>query len=342
MMQKKYIIRFSIILISCLISIWLYFLFSTVVTEKNGYVYYLRPGISKRLVIQDLQQRGIITHPTALLIYTLPQKNAALKTGEYHFIKGSTTHSIWKQITTGSGLLYHPFAIIPGWTFKQLRTALMKAEGLRHTTAVMDDKQIMERLGYPNLSPEGEFFPDTYNYTRNDSDFMILKRAFNLMQKKIQELWKNRAAKLPYNNPYDALIMASLIEREAYLDCERPVIAGVLTNRLYNDMLLQVDATVIYGLGDRYTGKIYKQNLLEDTPYNSYLHKGLPPTPIAMPGLASLTAAMHPEQNNFYYYVAKGNGAHEFSMTLDAHKTAVELNQKSKSNTNQAQPLMTQ
>lgn len=333
-MQRKKLICLSIFFVCGIISLWLYFLLSTVVTEDKGYVYYLRPGTPKHIAIQELHELGIITHPIALQIYTFPQKKYVLKTGEYHFLKGSTPHSIWKQITTGTGLLYHPFAIIPGWTFKQLRAALLKPDNLRHSIAAMDDKQVMEQLGFPDLSPEGEFFPDTYNYTRGDADFSILKRAFKLMQAKLQECWMAREQGLFYKDPYEALIMASLIEREAYLDAERPVIAGVLMNRLYNGMLLQVDATVIYGLGDRYNGKIYKQNLLEDTPYNSYLHKGLPPTPIAMPGLASLKAAMHPEKNNFYYYVAKGGGAHQFSATLVEHKAAVQASQKNQALTN--------
>lgn len=333
-MQKNEAMRLSLFLLGCIISIWLYFLFSTLVTEQNGYVYYLRPGISKRNVIHDLQERGILTHPVALLIYTLPQKNSALKAGEYHFRKGSSAHSMWKQMTTGTGLLYRPFAIIPGWTFKQLRMGLLKAQGLRHSTATLNDRQIMERLGVPDLSPEGEFFPDTYNYTRGEDDFIILKRAFNHMQKKFQAVWNTRAQGLPYKNSYEAMVMASMIEREAYLDAERPVIAGVLMNRLNKDMLLQVDATVIYGLGDRYDGKIYRQNLLEESVYNTYLHKGLPPTPIAMPGLASIEAAMHPQQNAYYYYVAKGTGAHEFSATLDAHKAAIEAIQKKQSSMN--------
>lgn len=308
----------------CLVSMWLYFLFAPVVLPDNGYAYYVRPGISKRLVVNDLTEQGIISHPQLFLLYVFPQKNASLKTGEYHFAKGSTPYSIWKQITTGTGLLYHPFAIIPGWTFKQLRSELLKAQVLRHTTAALSDKQIMERLGHPDLSPEGEFFPDTYNYTRGDSDLVILKRAFNLMQIKLQESWKTRDAGLPYTNAYQALIAASMIEKEGYLNSERPIIAGVLINRLNKDMLLQIDATVIYGLGDGYDGKIYKQNLRQDTPYNTYLHKGLPPTPIAMPGLSSLVAATHPQRNNYYYYVAKGDGSHQFSTTLQSHNDAVQ------------------
>lgn len=324
--MRKYYIMTSMLV--CLICVWLYFLFSPVVTEPNGYVYYLRPGISKRALITDLHEQGIITHPLALWIYTLPGISPSLKVGEYHFKNGASQHFIWKQITTGTGLYYRPFAIIPGWTFKQLRNELAKAQGLRHGSATLDDRSIMEKLGYPNLSPEGEFFPDTYKYTSGDNDFTILKRALHAMQAKLQEVWNARAADLPYKNAYEALIVASMIEKEGYLDSERPLIAGVLINRLNRDMLLQVDATVIYGLGDRYDGKIYKQNLLEDTPYNTYIHKGLPPTPIAFPGLASLEAATHPKQSEYYYYVARKNGAHEFSPTLELHKAAVELIRK--------------
>ncbi|RDI46016.1 endolytic transglycosylase MltG [Aquicella lusitana] len=298
-------------------------LFSKVVTEENGVTYYLRPGISKKVVITELSQQGIIRHPLLFSLYVYPQKSSQLKTGEYLFPKGSTPASIWKQLTNGTGHVYHPFTIVPGWTFHQLREALNKAEGLRHVTSELNDKQIMERLGYPDLAPEGQFFPETYSYTRNNPDLVILKRAFDYMQKRLKEAWQNRAPDLPYKNEYEALTAASLIEKEAYLDAERPVIAGVLVNRIRHNMPLQFDPTVIYGMGDRYAGKIHKENLQEDTAYNTYVHKGLPPTPIAMPSLVSIEAAMHPQQNDYYYFVAKGDGSHQFSRTLDEHNTAV-------------------
>lgn len=322
----RYIIGFSV-LITCFVCVTLFFLFTSVVPQKTGFAYYVHPGTSKKQVISDLSQQGVIHHPVlyGLYVYTHDVFNkTSLKTGEYYFPQGSTPYSIWKQMTNGTGFLYRPFVLVPGWTFKQLRAALLKARGLRHITATFDDKQIMERLGYPNNSPEGNFFPDTYNYTRGDVDLALLKRAFDLMQIKLQEEWGNRATDLPYHNKYEALITASMIEKEGYLDTERPMIAGVILNRINKNMLLQIDATVIYGLGDRYTGKIYKENLIDDTAYNTYLHRGLPPTPIAMPGLSSIKAAMHPQQNNYYYYVAKGDGSHYFSTSLDAHHTAVQ------------------
>lgn len=329
-MKKTYAIG-SLAIFLCCLSMWLYFLFAPVVSQKSGYIYYVRPAITRHLLIKDLAEQGIITHPIALLLYALPQKNSAIKVGEYHFLQGASSYSIYKQITNGTGLFYRPLKIIPGWTFKQLRSELLKAQGLRHTTAALTDQQIMQELGHADLSPEGEFFPETYNYTRGNTDLSILKRAFNLMQNKLQQLWSNHADNLPYKNSYDALIMASMIEKEAYLDAERPIIAGVIINRLKKDMLLQIDATVIYGLGDSYDGKIYKKDLHADTPYNTYLRKGLPPTPIAMPGLSSLQAAMRPQQNDFYYYVAKGNGSHDFSNNLQQHNQAVQLNKQSNS-----------
>lgn len=313
-----------LVFIVCFLGLWSYSLFAPVITQENGATYYLRPGTSKPTMISDLAQLGIIRHPWLFAMYVYPHKSTLLKTGEYRFPKGSTPHSIWKQISTGTGFLYHPLTIVPGWTFKQLRAELLKAESLKHLTATLDDKQIMERLGHAELSPEGEFFPDTYNYTRGDNDLTLLKRAFDVMQLRLQEAWQKRATNLPYNNSYEALVAASLIEKEGYLDSERPIIAGVLVNRLNKNMLLQIDATVIFGLGDRYNGKIYKENLTEDTPYNTYVHKGLPLTPIAIPGLSSIQAALHPQQNNYFYYVAKGNGSHQFSNSLEEHHEAVQ------------------
>jgi UPF0755 protein len=181
----------------------------------------------------------------------------------------------------------------------------------------------MLHLGAANLKPEGEFFPETYYFTKGNSDLILLKHAFKAMQSKLNDAWSKRASALPYKNAYEALIAASLIEKEAYLSKERPIIAGVLVNRLKKEMLLQFDPSVIYGLGERYTGKLSKANLLENTAYNTYLHKGLPPTPIAMPSLASISAALHPEQNDYYYFVAKGDGSHQFSKTLLEHNAAV-------------------
>lgn len=319
---KPFLFSTLIFLVACFASFWLYLFLVPVVTDNDA-TFYLKPGASKKTVLAELSQQHIIPHPFLLSLYVFSQRSALLKTGEYRFPKGSTTLSIWKQITTGAGLLYHPFTIIPGWSFHQLRQALLQTEGLRHLIVGWDDKQIMTSLGHPERAPEGEFFPETYYYTKGISDLVILKRAFDLMQLKLNEAWETRASSLPYQDAYQALIAASLIEKEAYRSGERVVIAGVLVNRLQKDMLLQFDPTVIYGLGPRYDGKIHRENLQEDNAYNTYVHKGLPPTPIAMPSMASIQAALHPQVHAYLYFVAKGDGSHQFSTTLAQHNIAV-------------------
>lgn len=320
--MKKIALIIALLICSCL-GIWGYTLLIPVVSADAGVIFYLKPGMAKKAVIADLAQQGMIPYPKLFSIYAYPQTSAHLKTGEYLFQKGSTPVSIWWQIIHGTGMYKRHFVIIPGWTFKQLRHALAQTDTLHHASAKLDDQQIMEHLGYLNLAPEGEFFPDTYYYTRGVADFVILKRAVDLMQSKLNQEWQKRATTLPYKTAYDALIAASLIEKEAFLNAERPVIAGVLVNRLRKDMLLQFDPTVIYGMGDAYTGKIHKENLQQNTAFNTYIHKGLPPTPIAMPSMASIQAVMHPLVHDYYYFVAKGDGSHQFSKTLPEHNSAV-------------------
>lgn len=316
-------LRVSIVLLGILVSIGLFFLFSPSVSQEKGIVYYLRPNTSKYTMISELTEQGVIQHPWVFSIFIYPQRKT-LKVGEYFFPKGTSAYKVWKQLTTGTGLYYRAFTIIPGWSFNQLRKQLLATEYLKHATQGIDDNEIMRLLGSPNLPPEGEFFPETYYYTRGIPDLIILKNAFNLMQQKLNLVWNSRYPNLPYQNAYEALIAASMIEKEAYLNTERPMIAGVIINRLRKNMLLQIDPTVIYGMGERYTGKIHKENLLEDNAYNTYVHKGLPPTPIAMPSYASLEAATHPDNHDYYYFVAKGNGSHQFSKTLSEHNDAVQ------------------
>lgn len=324
--MKNWLLKHKFIVAgSCaILALFIYVLFIPVVYTSQGYSFYVRPGMSKRAVIAELAAQDLLHIPKLFYLYTYPHSDAQIKTGEYQFPKGSTPHSIWNQITTGTGLIYHPLTIVPGWTFTQLRTALANAASLKHQTAAMTDHDIMDRLGDAELSPEGEFYPETYYYTKDLSDLVILKRAFDLMQKRLKDAWLQHAKDTPYKTPYDALIVASLIEKEAYLNSERPLIAGVIMNRLNHDMLLQIDATVIYGLGTNYTGKIYKTDLTLDTPYNTYIRKGLPPTPIAFPSQASIDAAMQPQVTEYYYYVAKNDRSHQFSKTLVEHNAAVQ------------------
>lgn len=321
--NSRLYLKTLIISVASFLGVMSVYLFTPTIHQPEGVVFYLKPGTSKKVLIAQLAEQHIIRMPMLLSLYTFPQKNSLLKTGEYHFPKNSSAYSIWRQVTTGKGLLYRPFTIVPGWSFQQLRRELLRTLGLKHMTAKLDDKQVMQLMSGEQKAPEGQFFPETYYYTRGISDLVILKRAFNLMKSRLEEAWEKRASNLPYKSAYEALIAASMIEKEAFLEAERPLIAGVLINRLKKDMLLQFDPTVIYGLGERYTGKIHKQNLIEDTPYNTYLHKGLPPTPISMPSMGSIVAALHPQVSDYLYFVAKGDGSHQFSNSLLEHHVAV-------------------
>ena len=315
---------------AAIVAIVSYFLFIPINFGTNGTIVDIPAGTSKHTFISKLSQQGLLPHPVIFSLYIYPQASRQLKAGEYFFPPNSTMVSIWRQVTTGTGLYYRPIMIVPGWTFKQVRAQLMATSGLHQTISQLSPEQVMLKITGSAYSPEGQFFPETYYYTKGDSDLSILKRAYLLMQKKFNQAWAARANNLPYQSAYEALIAASLVEREAYLDTERPRIAGVIINRLRKQMLLQIDPTVIYGMGDRYTGNISKKDLREDTPYNTYVHKGLPPTPIAIPSLSSIEAVMHPEQNAYYYYVAKGDGSHQFSKSLSEHNAAVAASIKNK------------
>lgn len=321
--QRFHMIAGVVVPLGMLMGIWLYFCCVPLVSQAEGVVYDLLPGTSKKKFMSDLSQQGVLRHPWLFSVYVLLEPSSRLKAGEYRFPPGATGRSIWKQVTQGTGLFYRAFTIVPGWSFVQLRSALSQAPGLHHHVSGLADAQIMYQMGNARLAPEGEFFPDTYYYTKGISDLVVLKQAFDLMQHKLKEAWSSRLPGLPYRDAYEALIAASLIEKEAYLESERTIIAGVLVNRLKKGMLLQFDPTVIYGLGPRYDGKIHKANLLDANDYNTYVHKGLPPTPIAIPGMSSLQAALRPQHNDFFYFVAKRDKSHAFSKTLAEHRLAV-------------------
>lgn len=321
-MKKKfrYLIIFFLLLFF-LLGAYSYIVLSPQIKTQD-YIYDLKPSTSIPQVVADLANQNIIAHPKLFGWYALLHAKDKLKAGEYKFPIGATIPAMWYQITHGKGLFYRSFIIVPGWTFKQLKENLLKNNNLKHTLQELSDEQIISLLGM-TMPLEGQFLPETYFYTKGIKDIIILQRSYALMQKTLQQLWIERAPDLIYKNEYEALIAASLIEKEAFLNEERPRIAGVLLNRLRKNMLLQFDPTVIYGMGTRYQGKIYQTDLMEDTPYNTYIHKGLPPTPIALASAASLYAALHPLVHNEYYFVARGNGSHQFSENLAAHQKAV-------------------
>lgn len=317
------------ILISLLLSILIasaavtYRLYSPFITEPAGIVFDVPVAMSKSSFAAKLSQYQPKQGSWIFALYVYFHPSERVKTGEYFFPKGASFVDVFHQIVNGKGLYYRPFTIIPGWTFNQIKQTLSQSVGVKQTLSNLTNDQIMQLVSQTAQSPEGQFLPETYFYTKGNSDLYILKKAYELMQQRFATAWAGRDKNLPYQNAYDALIVASLVEKEAYLSAERPIIAGVIINRLRKNMILQIDPTVIYGMGDRYTGKITKQDLREDTPYNTYVHKGLPPTPIAMPSLATIIATLHPAQHNYLYFVARGDGSHQFSSSLSEHNAAV-------------------
>ena len=252
------------------------------------------------------------------------QMNVAgkLKAGEYALDPGITPRMLLQKMAAGD-VIQHHFTIVEGWTFAQVRAALAADKGIKPTIASLDDAAIMRDLGKPEVPPEGWFMPETYSYVKGMSDMDLLKHAYGAMQKQLDERWAARAPNPSLTLPYQALILASIVEKETAKPDERPQIAAVFLHRLQLGMKLQTDPTVIYGLGAAYDGKIHRRDLDTDTPFNTYTRVGLPPTPIAMPGMASLNAVLHPAETDALYFVARGDGSHEFSPSLEAHNRAV-------------------
>jgi UPF0755 protein len=300
------------------------FVTTPLVIADQGLRYQVRLGSSFKTMAADLSSQHVLSNPRFFCwLVTYRHATHNLKAGEYYFAKGTTPDQMITQVVTGTGMIFHAFTIVPGTTFHQLRQALNSSNELSHTTRNLSDAAIMRRLGQPKLNPEGWFYPDTYYFVVDSSDIILLHRAFVAMQAKLNQLWLARADNLPFQDSYQALIAASIIEKEAHLKQELPIIAGVMMNRLHQNILLQFDPTVIYGMGAKYNGTIHQSDLHNVNPYNSYINKGLPPTPISMPGLAALDAVMHPEVNDYLFFVARGDGAHQFSRTLGEHIQAV-------------------
>lgn len=281
------------------------------------------PGASLKAVARRLADGGVLSEPhTFVWIATLTGRRQSMKTGEYRFQSGMSAAAILDQMAKGKVIEY-PFVIVEGWNIRQVLSALQQAPRLEQTLKGLTPGQVMAKLGHAGEHPEGRFFPDTYRYTGGQTDLSVLQRAYRRMEERLGKEWQNRRADVPVRTPYEALILASIVEKETGRTDERPMIAGVFTNRLRINMKLQTDPTVIYGLGERYDGNIRKRDLLTDTPYNTYTRKGLPPTPIAMPGGEAIRATLNPADTRALYFVSRGDGSHVFSDTLSDHNQAV-------------------
>ncbi|WP_280546752.1 endolytic transglycosylase MltG [Halomonas sp. 11-S5] len=287
-------------------------------------LYEVPDGAGYHRVVSELTERGILVDAWAfrLLARLEPEALPRLRPGEYRLVPGMNGRELLSLLGSNEVVRY-PLTVPEGWTFRQMRELLDAAPKLEHRTAGLSDAELMARLDREGRHPEGWFFPDTYQYRKGLSDLDILRQALERMEATLDEVWAGRDDDLPLESPYQALIMASLIERETGAPEERPEIAGVFMRRLERGMRLQTDPTVIYGMGERFDGNITRADLREATPYNTYVIEGMPPTPIALPGRAALEAAVQPEEGEALYFVAKGDGTHHFSRTLREHNNAV-------------------
>jgi UPF0755 protein len=280
-------------------------------------------GSSLRATVRSLERAGLVTRPLHFEMYArITGRAGEIKAGNYEVTAPASPAELLDKLTRGA-VMQAELRIIEGWNVAQLRAALDASPYLRHDTEGLSDVELVARIGATEQHPEGLFFPDTYLFARGSSDLAVLRRAYRALQRHLAEEWAQRAAGVPYKTPYEALVMASIVEKETGRAEERDRIAGVLVNRLRIGMALQADPTVIYGLGRDFDGNLKRAHLTADGPYNTYMRPGLPPTPIALPGHASLRAALRPAQTKALYYVSRGDGTSQFSRNLEEHNRAV-------------------
>ncbi|MQA37140.1 endolytic transglycosylase MltG [Rugamonas aquatica] len=296
--------------------------------EIEAIEFTIAPGSGAHAAGQQIAEAGVPIEPLLFnLLARVTNKSSKLKAGAYELKPGTTPLRLIDQLVRGE-FAQEQLTIIEGWTFRQMRAAIAAHKGLKHDTVALSDKEVMSAIGSEYKLPEGMFFPDTYLFAKGASDLQIYKQAHAMLLSRLNEAWDKRDPALPYKTPYEALTMASIVEKETGQKSERGMIAGVFVNRLKLGMLLQTDPTVIYGMGNRYDGKIRKSDLETDTPYNTYTRTGLPPTPIALPGVQSLAAALAPAKTPALYFVSKGNGTSQFSDNLTDHNRAVNKYQR--------------
>lgn len=301
----------------------------TPINIQGGSLYTIKSGMSLKSISHDLVRQGILSHPYYFMFEgQLNGYQSRIKAGEYLISADITARQLLKEFVTGK-VQQHALTLIEGSSYKQVMQAI-------HTNDILikllphdaDGQTVMQLLGYPNIHPEGNFFPETYHFPAGTTDIDFLRRAYLTMRHVLEEEWQNREGDLPYKTHDEALILASIIEKEAILLAEHPTIAGVFVRRLKKGMKLQADPTVIYAMGDIYQGNISRKDLRLDSPYNTYVYKGLPPTPIALASRTAIHAALHPQPGDTLYFVAKGDRTHYFSKTLKEHNKAVNKYQR--------------
>lgn len=288
----------------------------------------IESGMLPRQVAKAVVDAGVDTHPELLYAwFRLSGQGRLIKAGSYELPQGITPERLLDKLARGEESL-RAITLVEGWNIRQVRAALARGDSLRPDTRGLSEEDLMKMVGRPGVHPEGRFFPDTYTYAKGSSDVAVLKRAMRAMDKRLAEAWAQRTPQAAVKTPEDALVLASIVEKETGKAADRTLVSTVFNNRLRVGMPLQTDPTVIYGMGEAFNGNLRKVDLQTDTPWNTYMRTGLPPTPIAMPGKASLLAAVQPAQGKFLYFVAKGDGSSHFSDNLDEHNRAVNKYQR--------------
>lgn len=324
----KYLIVIALLGLFLLVG-WFYYLVNT--TSKlpaTPYEFSIERGSSFRSIAHQLAGDGLLPNAWSfILLSKILDHESSVKAGDYVLTENVSPIQILEYLVKGD-VKQNQIRFIEGWTFSQMREALYQHPSIKHDTLHLNEQEILQLIGATEEKAEGLFFPDTYFFVRNSSDVDILKRAYQKMQRHLKAAWSSRKEFLPIKSEYEGLILASIIEKETGKESDRSLIAGVLVNRLQLGMRLQVDPTVIYGMGSNFDGNLRKQDLLTDQEYNTYTRSGLPPSPIAMPGLPSIRAAFNPAETDALYFVAKGNGESHFSTNLQDHNRAVQIYQK--------------
>jgi UPF0755 protein len=306
-----------------------YFANTPVHQPQSPYEFTIKHGSSLRAIARQFSAEGLIPEPWSFIVLAKALGHeVGIKAGNYQLDREITPFQLLQKITKGD-VTQSEIVFIEGWNFSQMRKALDEHPAFRHDTTGLSNRELLDRLGIQEGSVEGLFFPDTYYFSNGMSDLSVLKRAYQIMGQRLADAWQERSPNLPYSTPYEALIMASIVEKETGRSGERPMIAAVFINRLRIGMRLQTDPTVIYGLGETFDGNLHKRDLTTDNAYNTYTRAGLPPSPIAMPGWASIQAALHPGATSALYFVSRGDGTHQFSRDLAEHNQAVARYQKS-------------
>ncbi len=330
MLAKLYSLLLIILFLAVAAFGWLYYFANKeLALPQSPFRFSLKAGSTMKTVARQLTDSNLLSEPwTFVSLARMLGKSTQIKAGEYELDHVVTPLALLRLLSRGQQAEQAPVQFIEGQTFFEMRKLLDQHPDLEHDSKDLSEAELLREVGASEFKAEGMFFPDTYLVIPGSSDLKLLQRAYSAMQNQLASAWESRAEDLPYTDAYQALIMASIIEKETGQPDERPLIGSVFINRLKKGMLLQTDPTVIYGMGTQFNGNLRKADLQRDTPYNTYIRAGLPPTPIAMPGLAAIKAALNPAQSNALYFVAKGDGSHEFSSNLEDHNRAVNKYQR--------------